>query len=358
MRILVTGGAGFVGSRLCLLLRTAEPNAEIVACDNLKRRGAELNLSLFTTHNITFVHGDVRSQNDLDNLPGGAFDWVIDGAAEPSVHAGTSGSPTYVLETNLLGTLNLLEMVRKRGGCGAFLFLSTSRVYSIAPLRRIALDETDTRFVVAPTQIDSGVSVEGIAETFPTDTPRSLYGASKLASELVVQEYAETYKLPAVINRCGVIAGAGQFGKVDQGVFTLWVANHYFGKPLRYTGFGGTGKQVRDLLHPDDLYALLRMQIAQIDTCRGDVFNAGGGHAVSTSLTELTALCQGATGNTVPIAAEASTAAVDIPYYVSDSAKATAHFGWKPQKNVTDIVTEIAAWLQTNETALRPLFAM
>ncbi len=356
MRILVTGGAGFVGSRLALLFRDAEPNAEIVTFDNLKRRGAEINLPIFAAHNIGFVHGDVRSQNDLDGIPGGAFDIVIDAAAEPSVHAGTSGSPAYVLETNLIGTLNLLETVRKRGGCGAFVFLSTSRVYSIAPLRAVALTEAETRFEIAPDQTTPGVTASGIGETFPTVTARSLYGASKLGSELVVQEYAETYKLPAIINRCGVIAGPGQFGKVDQGVFTLWVANHHFGKPLKYIGFGGQGKQVRDLLHPDDLFALIRKEIAVVDAHAGRVYNAGGGVPISTSLLELTALCRSVTGREVPIASDPNTAAVDIPLYVSDNTKATEQFGWTPHKDVGVIVGEIATWLRENETALRPLF--
>lgn len=357
MRILITGGAGFVGSRLALLYRDAEARAEIVTLDNLKRRGAELNLPVFAANNIRFVHGDVRSQNDLDGLPDGGFDIVIDAAAEPSVLAGTNGSPSYVLETNLIGTLNLLETVRRRGGCGAFLFLSTSRVYSIAPLRGIALTETDTRFEISDAQTVPGISAAGINETFPTDTARSLYGASKLASELIVQEYAETYKIPSVINRCGVIAGPGQFGKVDQGVFTLWVANHYFGKGLRYTGFGGQGKQVRDLLHPDDLFALLRAQIEQIGAVSGRVFNAGGGRDVSVSLAELTALCRQITGNEVPIESVPDTAAVDIPLYLSDSARARETFGWVPRKDAAAIVGEVSEWLKTNESVLRPLFA-
>jgi CDP-paratose 2-epimerase len=357
MRMLITGGAGFVGSRLAMLYRDAEPQAEIVAFDNLKRRGAELNLPLFAARNISFVHGDVRSQTDLDGLPGGGgFDIVIDAAAEPSVHAGTSGSPSYVLETNLGGTLNLLEAVRMRGGCGAFLFLSTSRVYSIAPLRDIALTEGETRFEIGGDQSTPGITPDGISESFPTDTARSLYGASKLASELIVQEYAETYKIPAVINRCGVIAGPGQFGKIDQGVFTLWVANHYFNKGLRYTGFGGQGKQVRDLLHPDDLFRLLRAQMAKIHDVSGQVFNAGGGRHVSVSLAELTTLCQKATGRSVPIGSDLATSAVDIPLYLSDSRKAANAFGWAPHKDPAVIVDEIADWLASNESALRPLF--
>ena len=179
---------------------------------------------------------------------------------------------------------------------------------------------------------------------------------TKLASELLVQEYAASYGLKAVINRCGVIAGPGQFGKVDQGVFTLWVANHAFGKALKYTGFGGAGKQVRDLLHPDDLFRAITAQLGNIESLAGETFNLGGGQGCSTSLLELTALCQKVTGRSVPITSEATSAAVDIPFYVSDCAKAEHVFGWKREKSVNDIVGQIYAWLDSERERLAPLF--
>jgi len=173
---------------------------------------------------------------------------------------------------------------------------------------------------------------------------------------LLVQEYADTYGLKAVIDRCGVIAGPGQFGKVDQGVFTLWVAHHHFGKPLRYTGFGGTGKQVRDLLHPSDLFRLIESQVAAIDSCSGGVFNAGGGLCGSTSLLELTAACREATGREVPLSQDPTTSPVGIPIYVTDHALATERFGWESARGVGDIVGEIAEWLRAEEASLQPLF--
>jgi CDP-paratose 2-epimerase len=353
VNILITGGAGFVGSQLATRFREANPAARVVAFDNLKRRGAELNLPRFQEMGIEFVHGDIRISADLEDV-GGRFDLVIEAAAEPSVLAGLDGSPRYLAGTNLGGTLNCLELARRHES--AFVFLSTSRVYSIAPLRGLGLRETESRYELEHEQAVAGASEEGISELFPTHLPRSLYGATKLASELMVQEYAANYGLRAVIDRCGVIAGPGQFGKVDQGVFTLWVANHFFGRPLRYTGFGGAGKQVRDLLHPADLHDLITRQIAEIDEIRGETYNVGGGMAVSTSLRELTDVCREVVGAEVPLTADPRTTPVDIPFYVSDARRAMERFGWRPTRGVREIVTEIREWLMNNEPAVRPLF--
>jgi CDP-paratose 2-epimerase len=354
MRVLITGGAGFVGSSLAFAFKRESPANTVVALDNLKRRGSELNLNSFKRHGIEFFHGDLRHPSDLEDLDGD-FDLLIDASAEPSVHAGVGGSAHYVLQTNLTGTLHCLEFARRRAE--KFIFLSTSRVYSISPLRAVVLVETPTRFEIADAQQYQGVSGRGISESFPTHLPRSLYGATKLASELIIQEYVDTYGLRAIINRCGVIAGPGQFGKVDQGVFTLWVANHYFKKPLKYTGFGGQGKQVRDLLHPLDLFALINRQLAAFEKHSGQVFNVGGGRDVSTSLLELTALCQQVVGNKVEVGSEAESPSVDIPLYISDYGRAAETFDWSPARSVPDIVQDITDWIRANEPQLKHVFA-
>jgi CDP-paratose 2-epimerase len=325
----------------------------VIALDNLRRRGSETNLTRLADAGVTFVHGDVRIRADLDQVEG-TVDVVVDASAEASVLAGVDGSPAYVLETNLLGTANCLEWAR--GRAGALLFLSTSRVYSIAPLRDLALEETATRFELAADQAVPGASPAGIAEDFPTDLPRSFYGASKLASEMLVQEYAEAYGLPAVITRCGVITGAGQFGKSEQGVFSMWAANHVLGKPLRYIGFDGSGRQVRDLMHPEDLFDLLRRQLDALGRCSGRVYNAGGGRAMSVSLAELTDICREVTGREVPMSSEARTSPVDIPVYLTDHARATAELGWRPTWTPAAMMEEIVAWVRANEDLLRPVF--
>jgi CDP-paratose 2-epimerase len=353
MKILITGGAGFVGSRLALQFRAEHPKAEIVCFDNLKRRGSEINLAVFRQHNIEFCHGDIRSPGDLADLKG-PFDLFVEASAEPSVLAGLDGAPDYLLQTNLVGTLNCLEYARQNAK--SFIFLSTSRVYSIQPLRDIILEEGDTRFSVKAGQDKPGLSASGIGEDFCTTLPRSLYGATKLASELIIQEYADTYKLPAIINRCGVLAGPGQFGKVDQGVFTMWMARHYYKNNLKYIGFGGTGKQVRDIMHPTDLYSLVSKQWDQIDKHSGGIFNVGGGLEGSTSLLELTKTCETITGNSIDIAPVPETTSVDIPYYVTDNSRVEKAFDWKPKKNVEMVMSEIHKWLIENKEQLKTVF--
>lgn len=350
MRILITGGAGFVGGALARHFRRSKKENTVVVFDNLRRRGSDWNLHGLVAEGVTFVHGDVRNPADLEALDG-TFDVLIEASAEASVLAGVASSPRYVLDTNLIGAMNCLEFARNR--CGGFVFLSSSRIYSIEPLARLPLTTLPTRLDLP--QQDCGIhglSFNGVAEDFPCNSHRSYYGATKLAAELLCQEYAAEAGLPVVINRCGVIAGPGQFGKTDQGVFTLWVARHHFGRPLKYTGFGGKGHQVRDLLHPDDLCELVARQVNSWEQVSGQTFNVGGGRAGSVSLREYTALCEEAVGRSVAVAEEPTTSPVDIPWYVSDHSKVTDRLGWAPHRPPKKIVEDIAEWVRINESVL------
>ncbi len=348
--ILVTGGAGFVGSSLAIGLR-GRFGCRIIALDNLKRRGSELNLPRLREAGVEFTHGDIRNPDDLENM--GAVDLILECSAEPSVLAGYGDSPRYVLHTNLTGTLNALEIARKHGA--AMIFLSTSRVYPMAPLNNLACRETPSRFEILEEQAVPGVSPKGISEDFPLTGVRSLYGATKLCSELVMQEYMAMYGLRGIINRCGVLTGPWQMGKVDQGVAVLWAARHIFGGPLAYIGYGGQGKQVRDLLHIDDLFRLVLCQIDHLDALSGGLFNVGGGVAVSASLAELTQYCQEITGKTIPITSEPDTRAADIPWYISNHDKITRATGWQPQHTVHSIMEDVCRWIVDHQEALRPV---
>jgi len=348
--ILVTGGAGFVGSCLALGVRN-HYNCRVVVLDNLKRRGSELNLPRLRGGGVDFMHGDIRSLDDLENV--GPVDLILECSAEPSVLAGYGESPRYVLHTNLTGTINALEIARRHGA--GMIFLSTSRVYPMEPLSRLAYHESDTRFELPESQAMTGISPNGLSEDFPLAGVRSLYGATKLCSELIMQEYLSIYGLKGIINRCGVLTGPWQMGKIDQGVVVLWVARHVFGGALKYIGYGGKGKQVRDMLHIDDLLRLILYQIDHLDTLSGSLFNVGGGVAVSASLLELTRLCQEVTGKTIPIASEPETRAADIPWYITDNNKIYRTTGWQPEKSVPDIVEDIFCWIKDHEESLRPI---
>jgi CDP-paratose 2-epimerase len=352
MRILVTGGAGFIGSHLALALRERVAGAEVTALDNLKRRGSEAALARLRRGGVEFLHGDVRAPEDI--AAAGPADLLVECSAEPSVHAGYGAAPGYVVQSNLVGAINCLEHLRRHGG--DLIFLSSSRVYPIAPLRALPLARAGDRLVLRHGSNGGGWSDAGIGETFPLHGSRSLYGATKLAAELLIEEYAALYGLRAAVNRCGVVAGPWQMGKVDQGFVALWMARHVYGGALRYCGFGGEGLQVRDVLHVDDLVDLVAAQASAIGDHTGQVQNVGGGADNSTSLRELTALCRDVSGRRVEIGCDPTTRDADIPYYVSDCAAVTTRTGWRPRRALAGVVEDIHRWLVDERRWLEPVF--
>jgi CDP-paratose 2-epimerase len=344
-RLLITGGAGFVGSNLAVSLASRHPDWEILALDNLYRRGSELNLPRLEQAGVEFVRGDVREPGDLDRLP--AISALIECSAEPSVMSGIDGDTSYLLHTNLTGAYNCLERARRDGAY--FLFLSTSRVYPVAPQAELRLEEAPTRFEIAAEQETPGVGPEGISESFPLAGARTLYGTTKLAAELLIEEYRAAFGLPAVIDRCGVIAGPWQMGKVDQGVFTHWMLAHHFGQPLSYFGFGGEGKQVRDLLHVEDLVDLVERQLLDPEAWDGRTINVGGGRSCSLSLQETTEVCRRLSGNEVPIEPVAETRQGDVPIYLSDCRHLFGLDAWRPRRDAERVLTDIHAWVESDE---------
>ena len=350
--ILITGGAGFVGSSISIALKEDLENTRVIALDNLRRRGSELNLDRLRSYGVEFQHGDIRNKEDLKDIP--SFDLILDCSAEASVHAGYNSDPSYVLNTNLVGTINCLQTARRHDA--DIIFLSTSRVYPIAKLQSLPVEIIEKRFSISRSSSGPGWSYSGISTDFPTDGFRSLYGATKLASELLLLEYAELYDLRVIINRCGVLSGPWQMGRIDQGFFSLWAAMHKFGGQLKYIGFGGNGHQVRDVLHVSDLYALLRRQMITFEKTKNSTFNVGGGYARSISLAELSDLCKERTNKTIKILSDPKTTKADIPYYVTDNSLVNGVFDWQPKKSLNVILDDIMNWLTEYENLLRPIF--
>jgi CDP-paratose 2-epimerase len=347
-RVLVTGGAGFVGANLAVALRERHSDWDVVALDNLRRRGSELNLPRLRAAGVRFEHGDVRAAGDLLALP--RIDAIVECSAEPSALAGVEGATDYAVSANLVGAWHCLELARRDRA--QVVFLSTSRVYPVAALRGLALEETQTRYELSARQPVAGASAAGIAETFPLDGARTLYGATKLAGELLVEEYRAGFGVRAAIDRCGVIAGPWQMGKVDQGVFAHWVLAHRLGRPLEYLGYGGSGLQVRDLLHVDDLIDLLDDQLARPEHWDGVVANVGGGRRCSLSLRETTELCRELTGTEVPIRGSDAVRPGDVPVYLSDCSRLFGLTDWRPRRSARDTLADIASWSEEHEAQI------
>jgi CDP-paratose 2-epimerase len=339
MKVLITGICGFAGNLVAQFLTEQIENLEIHGLDNLLRAGSERNRAELLRRGVRYVHGDLRARSDVDALP--ACDWVIDAAANPSVLAGVDGrsSPRQLTEHNLAGTLNILEYCRlyKAG----LMLLSTSRVYSVRDLASLPVRVDANAFLLdANAALPQSTSVAGITETFSVRPPISLYGATKLSSEIMALEYGLSFGFPVWINRCGVLAGAGQFGTAEQGIFSYWLHAHASRLPLRYIGFGGRGYQVRDAFHPADLTKLLTLQMRR-DPPEDPVYNVSGGAKNAMSLAQLTEWCNDRFGAHEP-QPDTRPRPFDIPWLVLDHARVTQDFGWTPERPLPAILDEIA----------------
>jgi len=338
MKVLISGVCGFAGSHLARYLMESHEGITIVGLDSLARAGSETNRLSLKRLGVQLFHGDIRMASDLETLP--AVDWVIDAAAQPSVLAGRDGktSARQLMEHNLVGTINLLEFCRTSHA--GLILLSTSRVYSIPALTKLPLREQSAAFALDEGQPwPAALSKAGVAEGFSSAAPISLYGATKLASERLAQEYAAGFQVPVWINRCGVLAGAGQFGTAEQGIFSYWVHAHSTRRSLKYLGFGGHGFQVRDALHPHDLARMVDSQLRSGGP--GQLVNVSGGQPNSMSLAQLTAWCDERFGPHQPIS-DGADRAYDVPWLILDSSQALAVMNWKPLISLHQILEEIA----------------
>jgi len=351
MKILLTGICGFAGSVITRALLNNRSGLSIIGLDNLSRKGSETNLDPLRALGVDIRIGDVRDQSILNALP--PCNWIIDCAANPSVLAGVDGSSSRdLVEQNLYGTVNLLELCKKWNA--GFTLLSTSRVYSIQAMAALPMQASPTRFEILSNAHGHGWSASGITEGFSTNPPISLYGSTKLCSEWLALEYGEAFGFPVWINRCGVLAGAGQFGKADQGIFSYWIHSWMAKQPLRYIGFGGSGLQVRDCLHPRDIAPLVLQQIDHRGNEKPRIINLSGGISNAMSLKELSAWCRSKSGPPLPgndpatSSQRESVRPFDIPWLVLDATLAYKTWNWQPTAKLEDIFYEIHAHAEEN----------
>lgn len=358
MHLLITGICGFAGSVIARGLLEHLPGIRITGIDSLIRKGSETNLEPLRALGIDVRVGDIRNEKDLTELP--AADWVLDCAANPSVLAGVDGqtSAKELLDHNLGGTIHLLEYCRRSGA--GFILLSTSRVYSIPPLVSLPVEIHNNAYrpvfdsaSSTPSSVNSAIQVSGfkshpssisplgLTESFSTEPPISLYGSSKKCSELLALEYGMTFDFPVRINRCGVLAGAGQFGKADQGIFSFWIHSWARRRPLKYIGFGGGGHQVRDCLHPRDIVPLLIAQMQDAGRKVSPILNVSGGVESAMSLAQLSTWCAERLGPH-QVAADTNPRPFDIPWMVLESSAVEEAWGWRPQNQMPSILEEIA----------------
>ena len=343
MRIAVLGGAGFAGGHLSTYF--ADRDHEVLAVDNLVRPGSEMNLPRLVAAGVRVRRADVRCAEDWVEIRAFQPAAIIDAAAQPSAVAGYR-NPRLDFTANTFAVLHALELCRETGA--ALVFFSTNKVYPVA-----AVDEINGEVQRCGSRWHTDAT---IGELCPLDGgDRSLYGASKVMADLMVQEWADAFGFPAIVNRCSCLSGPWQWGHAEQGWVAWWVIAHHLGLPLEYIGF--EGRQVRDVLHIDDLCRLIEAQLG--DPQSGpEVFNVGGGAAHSLSLRECTELCQRITGRQTPINQIGDPRRADFRYYVSDITKASARYGWAPTaaSDPESLIDDIYRWVRDHSGLLRFLF--
>lgn len=339
MKILVTGGCGFVGSNICLKLK--KDNHQVYSLDNLIRKSSKLNYLELKKNNITNFNKDISKKDSLNSLQ--KFDIIIDCCAEAAVEV-SKKDINRVIYTNLIGTLNILNKVKTDNS--KLIFISSSRVNSISQISKFFKKKNFKKKIMIKKKIN---------EQFQTSKPKSIYGFTKHASEMLIEEFSFAFGIQYIINRCGVISGPMQFGKQDQGFVSLWIWHHIIKKNLKYIGFGGHGNQIRDVLHIDDLIELLKEQLKSFKKINNQTFCIGGSTTSFTSLKNLTKLCQKITKNKIKFDKVKETSIYDIPYFITDNSKVLKTYDWKPMRNISDVVNDTYNWLLKNKNKLKKL---
>jgi len=344
---LITGGAGFIGSNLAHeLLGEGET---VVVADTLSRDGVELNAQWLRAEHgdrVRIEQVDIRDRDRITPLVRGARH-VYHLAAQVAVTTSVD-DPVHDLETNLLGTFNILEAARQMAEPPAILFTSTNKVYGEMKEVDVELRDREYRYAGGRT---------GISERAPLDF-HSPYGCSKGAADQYVRDYARIYGIPTVVFRMSCIYGTRQFGTEDQGWVAHFARSLLAGVPITVYG---DGQQVRDVLWVGDLVRAMRGAVEHIGRLSGEVFNIGGGAPNSVSVNGVIRTLAELSGREVPVHT-APWRPGDQKVYVSDTAKAAELLGWRPSTRCEDGLGRLLDWLaeaglETPVVPLQPRFA-
>ena len=340
MKILITGGCGFVGSNLALFLK--KKGFTVHTLDNLTRKGSKYNSNLLKKQKIKNYKINISNIKKIKSLP--KYDLILDCCAEAAVEI-SKNDFDKVINTNLIGTINILK--KSKNDKSKIIFISSSRIYPLEEMNKIIKNKN----------LKSKIKISKMfSEKDKIIGPKTIYGLTKLCSEMLIEEFSYAYKLKYLINRCGVISGPLQFGKQDQGFVSLWIWRHLNKKKLSYIGYGGYGNQVRDVLHIDDLSELILLQIKNINKINNKLFTVGGSKTSYTSLSQLTKLCQKITGNKIKMGKVSKTSSYDIPYYLSDNTHVSNTYRWKPKRNINQVVMDTFLWLKKNKPIIKKYF--
>jgi CDP-paratose 2-epimerase len=333
MKMLITGGAGFIGSNVARIFGRQRWHISIL--DNLSRKGSVDNLEwLRHTTIFDFIQIDIRNSDLIDTLiASGRFDVIIHLAGQVAVTTSLD-QPRMDLEVNTLGTFNILEAIRQHSPETTLLNASTNKVYG--KLRNFSIRECEKRYCFSDSQL-------AVNEEEPMDF-HSPYGCSKGAAEQYVLDYSRIYRIKAVNFRQSCVYGERQFGVEDQGWAAWFLIAHLSGKPI--TVFGN-GKQVRDMLHVNDLVDAYRAAIVNISTVSGETFNIGGGPENTLSLLEYFEFLEDFSGREVLYSLSESRPG-DQKVYISDIGRAKSKLSWSPSIDLTNGLRRLYDWVVQN----------
>ena len=329
---LITGGAGFIGTNLALSY--LEQNRPVHIFDNLARSGVEQNLCELQDRfpgKVRFTQADIGHRRELEKAVQTATE-IYHLAAQVAVTTSLD-DPLHDLETNLIGTVYLLEAIRNCSARPPLLFTSTNKVYG--RLARVKLKQSAQRYEPE----DPLLASSGTGENQPLDF-LSPYGCSKGSADQYVLDYARSYGVHATVFRMSCIYGPYQLGSEDQGWVAHFVRQVMKGEPITIYG---DGKQVRDLLFVKDLVRAMRIVQENMGIAAGQVFNMGGGPENSTSLIELISEIRVLVGSD-PSIEWGPERLGDQRWYVADTAKIRKLLGWTPQVNIRDGLQLLRAW--------------